>query len=168
MAIIVEEISNERIGQDKRWGQEADDTKNDPFVWMAIIAKVSSSWMVGQVSPFPSDTVDGFRNAMIKTAAVAQAAVESIDRQRAANGTTFFEMKSDFKDNQELVEQKDILVAHDFVKEIALAINRLYADTSPESHDRIDTLRDDIATSLANAGYGSTSAFNDIARTKRG
>lgn len=133
---------------------------------MAVISKVSSDWMVGQVSPFPSDTVDSFRKAMIQTAAVAQAAVESIDRQRATNGSTFFEVKPTLENNQELINKEHDIDAVDFFKEITLAINRLYADTSPESHDRIDTLRDDIVTSLANAGYGSTSKFNDIARTK--
>lgn len=34
--------------------------------------------------------IDAFRKAMVKTAAVALAAIESIDRQRASNGKTFY------------------------------------------------------------------------------
>lgn len=165
MPIIAEEISKERVEQDKRWTNESDDKNNCPFTWMAVIAETSSSWMVGQVSPFPKETVDSFRKAMLQTAAVAVAAIESIDRQRETNGSAFFEAKSDL--TRPLFIPIGPSVAPDFAKEIAAAVNNLYANTSPDNHELVDTLRDDIAASLANAGCINTSDFNDLARTKR-
>ena len=91
MSDILKEVSNKVIENDGIWGHESDDTKNDPFLWMGVIARTSSSWMAGEYEPFSKERVDAFRAAMLDTAAVAIAAIESIDRQRENNGVTFFE-----------------------------------------------------------------------------
>jgi hypothetical protein len=59
-------------------------------MWAAYIAQYATRWMAGTFSITRSIT-DAFRTSMIKTAAIAVAAVESIDRQREANGSTFYE-----------------------------------------------------------------------------
>lgn len=88
---IYAEIESERAYQRQRWGNKTDDTINTPWMWVAYIAAYSTKWMVGSFAPLGEETVDDFRKKMIKTAAVAVAAVESIDRQQSANGKTFYE-----------------------------------------------------------------------------
>lgn len=88
---IFKQIEQERVYQMKRWGNDQDDTGNEPFHWVSYIARYATSWMSGMWSPMPTYVVDDFRTAMLKTATIAIAAVESIDRQREANGKTFFE-----------------------------------------------------------------------------
>jgi hypothetical protein len=88
---IYDEIRAEREHQQKRWGNEVDDTKNTPWMWAAYIAQYATRWMVGSFMPLGRATTDSFRGAMVKVASIAIAAVESIDRQRAANGSAFYE-----------------------------------------------------------------------------
>lgn len=87
---VYEEIQAERAYQDKKWGHEIDDTKNTPWTWSSYIGQYSTKWMVGTFPPL-SKFVDDFRSKMIKVAAIAVAAVESIDRQRANSSKAFFE-----------------------------------------------------------------------------
>lgn len=88
---VYDEIKNEREYQTHKWGNNVDDTLNTPWMWSAYIAQYATKWMAGGFLPLPSMNVDVFRNSMIKVAAIAIAAVESIDRQRAANSKTFYE-----------------------------------------------------------------------------
>ena len=88
---IYDEIKAERDYQDKRWGHKMDDTVNTPWMWTAYVALYASKWMVGSCAPLGATTVGAFRARMVKTAAICVAAVESIDRQRAADGKTFYE-----------------------------------------------------------------------------
>lgn len=88
---VYDEIRVEREYQDKRWGHVADDTLNTPWMWVAYIAAYSTKWMVGSFLPLHKDVVVAFRVAMVKTAAIAIAAVESLDRQREKNGQPFYE-----------------------------------------------------------------------------
>jgi hypothetical protein len=88
---VYDEIKAEREYQDKRWGVGSDDTLNTPWMWSSYIGKYATNWMAGTFQPLEGRVVDGFRKSMIKTAAIAVAAVESIDRQRAGGGKTFFE-----------------------------------------------------------------------------
>lgn len=88
---IYDEIRAERDYQQSRWGNASDDTRNDPLAWTAYIAKESSRWQAGQFPPFTSNDVEAFRRAMIKTAATAVAAVESLDRQRKRDSRAFYE-----------------------------------------------------------------------------
>lgn len=87
---VLNEVKAERQYQQEKWGNESDDTFNTPWMWVAYITQYAGSWMKGL---FRLDTAltDGFRTAMVKTAAIAVAAAESIDRQREANGKTFYE-----------------------------------------------------------------------------
>jgi hypothetical protein len=88
---VYDEIRTERKYQDKRWGTQSDDRGNTPWMWDAYIALYSSKWMTGTVAPLDPMVVDAFRKAMVQTAAIAVAAVESLDRQRKADGAAFFE-----------------------------------------------------------------------------
>lgn len=81
------EVRAEREYQNGKWGTVSDDTKNTPFHWLAWITKYASGFANGTWKP---DT-NVFRTSMVKVAAIAVAAVESIDRQRSRNGKAFFE-----------------------------------------------------------------------------
>lgn len=91
MANAYDEIKEEREYQDKRWGHHADDTHNKPTDYVAYIAHYSTRWFPGGWAPYSAKTVEEFRTSMVKTAAIAVAAIESIDRQRAEQGGAFYE-----------------------------------------------------------------------------
>lgn len=89
---IFAEIEAERAYQDGKWGTEVDDTRNTPWMWAAYIAQYATRWMKGKFMPLKRDDTMAFRESMIKTAAIAVAAVESIDRQlEGGSQTTFYE-----------------------------------------------------------------------------
>lgn len=88
---VYDEVKFEREYQDAKWGNTTDDTKNLPNDWVSYIAKYATNWFGGMFPPYNTDIVDTFRSSMIKVAAIAIAAVESIDRQRVKNGKTFYE-----------------------------------------------------------------------------
>jgi hypothetical protein len=88
---VYDEIKAERDYQDGRWGHTTDDTLNTPWMWVAYIAKYATLWMVGTFLPLKPAVVSDFRVKMIKTAATAVAAIESLDRQRAESGKAFYE-----------------------------------------------------------------------------
>jgi len=88
---VYDEIESERTYQRSKWGNNNDDTLATPEDWVAWIAHHSSRWFGGGYKPYNTDTVASFRKQMIKTAALAVAAVESIDRQRNQNSKTFYE-----------------------------------------------------------------------------
>lgn len=87
---ILIETAHERGYQINKWGNETDDTKNTPWMWVSYIASYATGWMRGEFS-ITKSCADRFRTAMIKTAATAIAAVESLDRQRLKNGGAFYE-----------------------------------------------------------------------------
>jgi hypothetical protein len=88
---INEEIIAERNYQIERWGHKLDDTVNKPNDWVAYIAHHSTRWSKGGFPPYNAETVESFRCQMIKTAAIAVAAVESLDRQIEENGKPFYQ-----------------------------------------------------------------------------
>lgn len=88
---VYEEIKKEREYQDGKWGHETDDTLNTPWMWVSYITAYSTKWMKGTFAPLSKEISDDFRTKMIKTAAIAVAAVESIDRQRVEKSKAFFE-----------------------------------------------------------------------------
>lgn len=90
---VYDEIKAERDYQDGRWGHRADDELNRPNDWSSYIAHHSTRWFSGGFPPYSASTVDSFRKQMIKVAALAVAAVESIDRQRAENGRPFYQQQ---------------------------------------------------------------------------
>jgi hypothetical protein len=87
---IFKEINTERTYQTDKWGVEADDTLNTPWMWVSYITQYATKWMTGLFT-IPSSSADMFRVCMIKTASTAIAAVESLDRQRARAGKAFYE-----------------------------------------------------------------------------
>lgn len=87
---IFTEVNAERRYQTDKWGVEADDTLNTPWMWVSYITQYATKWMTGLFT-IPKSSADLFRTAMIKTAATAIAAVESLDRQRARLGKAFYE-----------------------------------------------------------------------------
>lgn len=88
---ILEEIRAEREYQDHKWGTDTDDSLNTPWMWASYIGQYATKWMAGTFAPLKRDVTDSFRTCMIKVAAIAVAAVESIDRQRLKNDKTFYE-----------------------------------------------------------------------------
>jgi hypothetical protein len=88
---ILSEISTERDYQITKWGNEADDTINLPNDFISYMNHYSTKWFPGGFAPYTPETVDAFRTSMIKTAAIAVAAVESLDRQRDVRGATIYE-----------------------------------------------------------------------------
>lgn len=89
---ILEEIKKERLYQIDRWGIVGDDQQNNPGSWVTYITSYVSSWLRGkQVPPYQKEDVDRFREAMIKTAAIALAAVESLDRQKRDSGKPHYQ-----------------------------------------------------------------------------
>jgi hypothetical protein len=87
---IFNEIRLEREYQIGKWGTEVDDTKNTPWMWTSYITQYATKWMCGAFTLMSGDTA-AFREAMVKVAAIAVAAIESIDRQRKQNGQPFYE-----------------------------------------------------------------------------
>ncbi len=76
---IFAEINAERQYQEDKWGNDNDDKLNTPFHWV--------TWVTQELTRFTNGTwnppVANFRKAMVKTAAVAVAAIESVDRKSA-------------------------------------------------------------------------------------
>lgn len=91
MSNVFHEVAAERNYQDSKWGHGSDDTLNTPWMWVAYITAYSTKWMKGTFTPLSKEIADDFRTKMIKTAAIAIAAVESLDRQREVNNKAFFE-----------------------------------------------------------------------------
>jgi hypothetical protein len=87
---ILLEIADEREYQDNKWGN-ADDEVNEPNDYIAYMNAYSTKWFPGGFAPYTPETVDAFRTSMIKTAALAVAAIESLDRQRDEAGHAFYE-----------------------------------------------------------------------------
>lgn len=85
MENIFEEIRKEREYQTSRWGTEADDQLNTPADWVLYINNYASKWMDGTFRPYKRATLLKFRESMVKSATLAVAAIESIDKQ--LNGT---------------------------------------------------------------------------------
>ena len=88
---ILKEIDAEREYQINKWGDEVDVKINRPSDFISYIVKYSTSWYDGTFFPFKTSTVDAFRRSMIKVAAIAVAAVEALDKQRAEDGSAFYE-----------------------------------------------------------------------------
>lgn len=84
-------IRQEREYQVGKWGNDADDNLNTPNDFVSYINAFSTKWFPGGFAPYTTETVDAFRESMVKVAALAVAAIESVDRQRDEAGHTFYE-----------------------------------------------------------------------------
>lgn len=71
---IYEEVHDERVAQDKKWGGAERDDTNTSYHWLAYLTKHS-----GRAVTNPWDRAL-FRQQMIRVAALAVAAVEWCDR----------------------------------------------------------------------------------------
>lgn len=88
---VYDEIKAEREYQTKKWGDEADVKVNTPNDFVSYIAYHSTRWFNGGFTPYSKETVDTYRTQMVKTAALAVAAIEALDKQRGDGGSAFFE-----------------------------------------------------------------------------
>lgn len=87
---VYEEIQAERTYQNNKWGTACDDSLNTPWMWASYISQYATSWMRGAFAINDGDAKN-FRKAMIKVAAIAVAAVESLDRQQENSGKAFYQ-----------------------------------------------------------------------------
>lgn len=88
---LMNEIAQERAYQIAKWGTLADDEQNTPNDFVSYIGSYSTRWFPGGFTPYSPETVDEFRKSMVKTATLAIAAIESVDRQREEAGHAFYE-----------------------------------------------------------------------------
>lgn len=92
--LIYAAIDAERDHQVRKWGTDADDKVNFPNDWVAYINHHATRWFKGGFAPYDPDTINDFRTQMVKVAALAVAAVESIDRQQAEHGRTIYQKEA--------------------------------------------------------------------------
>lgn len=90
---VLDEIAAERRHQDQKWGHRIDDNVNTPWHWGTYLSQYATKWQIGSFAPLNHRLVEDFRRRMIQVAAIAIAAVESLDRQRAEKGNAFYEHK---------------------------------------------------------------------------
>lgn len=76
MASVYDELKAERDYQTEKWGTAFDD-KNTPYNWAAYVTQYATRNLIGDPSAVSKDK---FRADMVKVAALAIAAIESIDR----------------------------------------------------------------------------------------
>jgi hypothetical protein len=80
MENILDDIANEREYQKLKWGTLVDDTINRPMDFVGYIAHHSTRWFNGGFAPYSESTLQNYRQEMIKVAALAMAAIESVDK----------------------------------------------------------------------------------------
>lgn len=79
---IFAEISNERDFQQKiGYSKSVDDSHNGVNDWATYIARYATAWFPGGFPPYSDNVLRNFRKSMIKTAALAVAAIEWTDRE---------------------------------------------------------------------------------------
>jgi hypothetical protein len=79
---IFVEISNERDFQQKiGYSKEVDDSYNGLNDWVTYITRYATIWFPGGFPPYTDNVLQNFRKSMIKTAALAVAAIEWTDRE---------------------------------------------------------------------------------------
>ena len=76
---IYQEVQAEREYQIKKWGNKADLEINRPMDFVGYIAHHSTRWFNGGFAPYNRATLDDYRREMVKVAALAVAAIESVD-----------------------------------------------------------------------------------------
>jgi len=79
---IYDEIQAEREYQNsKGYTAEADDANNTIELWTTYVNNYASKWFPGGYPPYTAEARAAFRASMVKTAALAVAAIEWLDRQ---------------------------------------------------------------------------------------
>lgn len=76
---ILNSIRKERQYQLSKWGNTADLEINRPMDFVGYIAHHSTRWFNGGFAPYSKETLELYKNEMIKVAALAVAAIESTD-----------------------------------------------------------------------------------------
>ena len=79
MRLALKTVLQERDEQDKQWGGSAHDDKHELHDWVHYIQKQADG--VSYQTIFPEVNVDNVRRHYVKIAALALAAIESIDRK---------------------------------------------------------------------------------------
>ncbi len=74
---IYDEITKERVYQDRKWGGPEHDDLQTFNNWVAYIMQYATGW-AWKIQP---PTLREFRRSMVKVAALAVAAIEAVDRQ---------------------------------------------------------------------------------------
>jgi NTP pyrophosphatase (non-canonical NTP hydrolase) len=78
---VLIKVNDERAAQDERWGEQ----NHDPAMWLAIlteeIGEVAKEVADGRIQPFNDRA---YHDELIQVAAVAVAAVESLNRSLAS------------------------------------------------------------------------------------
>lgn len=77
---VLNEVGSKRAYQQEKWGDEADDRKNDPMAFVGYIAHYGTRWFAGGFKPYSRDTLEAFRQSMVDVAAIAVAAIQWADR----------------------------------------------------------------------------------------
>lgn len=84
MSYIFDDIRQERISQDHKWGGQAHDDAHTAAEWVGFITAklgetVKASFYHGTV--FRGDTLPLYRRGLVQVAALAVAAIEAYDRE---------------------------------------------------------------------------------------
>lgn len=83
MEEILQEIREERKHQDAKWGGPAHDDEHSMYVWVGFISYYLGQSLSSAIKEYGSvkHRYQIFRYHMVKVAAIAVAAVQSIDRK---------------------------------------------------------------------------------------
>jgi hypothetical protein len=84
MSDVFNEIREERQRQDEQWGGPEHDDTHDPLAWVGFIADQQEKVAVGAITRGESYyTTPDCRQRIVKIAALAVAALESMDRKES-------------------------------------------------------------------------------------
>lgn len=75
----LDEIASEREYQVLKWGTDVDKTVNTPMDFVGYIAHHSTRWFNGGFRPYDRETLENYRQQMVKVGALAVAAIDSVD-----------------------------------------------------------------------------------------
>ena len=78
---VLSEVAAERNLQDDKWGEQ----DHGPAVWLTILGEEFGEACKAALEGVPLGETEDYREELIQTAAVATAAVESLDRQEEKN-----------------------------------------------------------------------------------
>lgn len=74
---VLDRVRQERERQDAKWGEQ----NHDPFLWLTILTEeVGEAAQAALKARFSGQSIDAYRDELIQVAAVAVAAMESLER----------------------------------------------------------------------------------------
>jgi phosphoserine aminotransferase len=47
---VFEDVLKERLYQERKWGQDVDDTLNTPWMWCAYLCSYATKWMQNRIA----------------------------------------------------------------------------------------------------------------------